>query len=135
MLAVTHHPGVLLVADDDEDTRALFRTLLTARGHRVVEARDGPECLEAARTARPDLLMLDLRMPGLDGFEVMNRLRSDPSTAALPVLAITAMAEATVQERALNAGCAGILVKPVSPREVMTLVERLLVRGTLAPYR
>jgi CheY-like chemotaxis protein len=129
MLAVTHHPGVLLVADDDEDTRALFRTLLTARGHRVVEARDGAECLEAARTARPDLLMLDLRMPGLDGFEVMNRLRSDPSTAALPVLAITAMAEATIQERALKAGCAGILVKPVSPREVMTLVERLLVRA------
>jgi CheY-like chemotaxis protein len=129
MFPTTAHPGVLLIADDDEDMRVMFRTLMGARGHQVVEACDGPQCVSLARSAMPDLIVLDLRMPGLDGFGVAASLRADPATLSLPLLAVTALADADARRRALEAGCDAVLVKPFSPRALLAQVELLLERA------
>jgi CheY-like chemotaxis protein len=126
MLAATEHPGFLLIVDDDEDTRVVFRTLLTTRGHRVLEACDGDECMELVRQSTPDLIALDLRMPGPDGLTVVGMLRRDGPCMAVPVLVLTAIAEIQVHQQALAAGCDEVLVKPFSPRVLLERVERLL---------
>jgi CheY-like chemotaxis protein len=124
MLSRSAQPGVLLIADDDEDMRVLFRTLMGSRGHRVLEAEDGERCMALAAGA--ELVALDLRMPLLDGFEVAARLRADPATRMLPLLAVTALAEVDCRDRALGAGCDEVLVKPFSPRLLLARVELLL---------
>jgi CheY-like chemotaxis protein len=126
MFPATPHPGVLLIADDDEDMRMMFRTLMTARGHQVREACDGVECVAMVASAMPDLVILDLRMPGMDGLEVAMRLRAEPATHRLPLLAVTAMADREMRMQALEAGCNDVLVKPFSPRALLARVEELL---------
>jgi DNA-binding response OmpR family regulator len=129
MFSLTANPAVLIIADDDEDSRDMFRTLMSMRGHRVLEARDGHECLELARRGEAQLVVLDLRMPGLDGFAVAERLRAEDRTAGLALLAVTALADGDARDRALACGCDEVLVKPLPPRELLECVEALLVRA------
>lgn len=113
----------MLVADDKESSRELVRTVLEHAGCIVEEAADGCEALRKIEAASPHLVVLDLHMPGLDGFAVMERLRSDTRYEAIPVVALTASAMQGDQERALAAGFTDYMTKPIS---LSTLRSRLL---------
>ncbi len=117
---------LILVVDDHRDNRELVAEILTWGGFRTVEARSGHEALERALEAGPDLILLDLEMPGLDGWEVTRRLRADPRTRELPIVALTAHAQEPYLERAREAGCDGALVKPIDPQELVPRVQRFL---------
>lgn len=119
-------PKKILVADDKATGRELVRTVLEKHGYVVFEAADGIEALEAAHRIQPDLIILDLHMPGLDGFGVIKQLRLDPSCAATPVLALTASAMQGDRQRAVAAGFTGYVSKPVSLKFLRAEVERLL---------
>lgn len=116
----------ILVAEDNATNRELFRELLEARGYTVVEACDGPEALRMIEQAQPDLLLLDIGMPVLDGFAVVRAIRENPLVAALPVLAVTAYAMQGDRERILSSGFDGYLPKPINARSLAEELERLL---------
>lgn len=128
-------PVTVLLVDDDHDTRVICGALLRARGHGVVEAAGGEECLHLARTAEVELVALDLRMPGVDGFAAATRLRADPVTRHLPLLALTALADAGSRARALESGVDEVLVKPVTSTEFLVGVETLAARSRTARER
>jgi CheY-like chemotaxis protein len=116
----------VLVAEDNAVNRELLRELLESRGYNVMEASDGQEALQMMEQTRPDILLLDLGMPVLDGFAVVRQIRKNPSLATLPVLAVTAYAMRGDRENVLNAGFDGYLSKPINARELSNELERLL---------
>jgi CheY-like chemotaxis protein len=116
----------ILVADDKDTGRELVRTVLENTGFQVYEAADGAEALEQARRIQPDLIILDLHMPNLDGFGVIQELRRDPLFAKTPVMALTASAMMGDRERAMAAGFTGYLSKPIRLSVLKAEVERLL---------
>jgi two-component system, cell cycle response regulator DivK len=116
----------VLVADDKAPNRELIRTILEQAGHFVVEASDGAEALRHAQQNLPDLIVLDLHMPALDGFGVLEQLRRDERFCKTPILALTASAMQGDRERALAAGFTGYIAKPVSLGALRKEVERLL---------
>jgi two-component system, cell cycle response regulator DivK len=124
-------PTVLLV-EDNEDNRAIYTTILRHCGHSVAEASTGEEGIRLARELRPGVILMDVAMPGIDGWEATRRLKADPATAAIPVIALTAHAMADDRRRASEVGCDAYLAKPVEPRRVVQEVERLLA-GAAAP--
>jgi len=116
----------VLVAEDNPVNRELLRELLEARGYNVIEAPDGQEALRMIEQSRPEILLLDIGMPILDGFAVMRKIREDPSLASLMVLAVTAYAMQGDRENILNAGFDGYLSKPINARHLADELERLL---------
>jgi len=102
----------ILVIEDDAQIRANVRRFLALNGHEAVEAGDGPTGIAAARAARPDLVLCDVMMPGLDGFGVLEALRAAPETAGIPFVFITASAEREAMARGLALGAADYVVKP-----------------------
>lgn len=115
---------VILLADDDEDTIAVFGTMLRHFGYRVLVARDGLACVELAMAERPRLILMDLWMPGLDGWEATRRLRSTEKTASAVILALTAHAHDDARERARSGGFDGFLTKPIQPAQLVEEVRR-----------
>ncbi|HEY4321701.1 MAG TPA: hybrid sensor histidine kinase/response regulator [Gemmatimonadales bacterium] len=118
--------GRVLVVDDHESNRALLRELLEIDGHDVLEAEDGLGALALARSEDPDVVLLDVTMPGLDGFEVCRRLRASPVTSATPVLLITGLAERAHRIAGVAAGANDYLVKPIDRGEVALRVRNAL---------
>ncbi len=118
----------ILVADDKATGRELVRTVLENSGHTVIEACDGLEAVRLAREARPDLIILDIHMPGKDGFSVIKELRSDPLFAATPVMALTASAMHGDRERADASGFTGYVTKPIRLEALRGEVERMLAK-------
>jgi CheY-like chemotaxis protein len=118
----------VLVADDKATGRELVRTVLENGGYTVIEAADGIEALRLARETLPDLIILDIHMPGRDGFGVIEELRRDPQFAATPVVALTASAMQGDRERALGLGFTGYITKPIRLSALREEVERLLDR-------
>jgi two-component system, cell cycle response regulator DivK len=116
----------VLVAEDNPVNRELLRELLENRGYDVVEAPDGQEALRMIEQTHPDILLLDIGMPVLDGFAVMRKIRENPSLATLPVLAVTAYAMQGDRDNVLNAGFDGYLSKPINACDLANEVERLL---------
>jgi CheY-like chemotaxis protein len=116
----------VLMAEDSPVNRELLREILESRGCQVDEAVDGEEALEKMGRSRPDILLLDIGMPKLDGFGVIQRVRQDPSLATLPVLAVTAYAMRGDREKGLDAGFDGYLSKPVNARSLFAEIERVL---------
>jgi two-component system, cell cycle response regulator DivK len=116
----------IVVADDKASSRELVRTILDQLGYEVEEAEDGIKALEAIRSDPPDLVLLDLQMPGLTGHEVLAHLRTDERFARLPVVALTASAMAGDRDAALAAGFTSYLSKPVSLSLLRSEVQRLL---------
>ncbi len=104
----------ILQVEDSEENRALVRRVLQAAGHQVVDAVDGEEALRLAREVRPDLILMDLHLPGIDGFEVTARLRALEELAHVPVVALTANVLGGNRERCLRAGCDGYIKKPIT---------------------
>jgi CheY-like chemotaxis protein len=121
--------ATILVCDNEEVLRALIRATFDQDRYTIVEARDGDESLERARSAEPDLVLLDMIMPGRSGLEVLRELRSDPTLAQTPVIMLTARAQAADLEAAEAAGADRVLAKPFSPAQLAELVEELLGEG------
>ena len=118
----------VLVAEDNPVNCELLRELLEARGYSVIEAPDGQEALRMMAQSHPDIVLLDIGMPVLDGFAVIRKIRENPSLATLPVLAVTAYAMRGDRESVMNAGFDGYLSKPINTRALGNEIERLLRR-------
>jgi two-component system, OmpR family, alkaline phosphatase synthesis response regulator PhoP len=116
----------VLIVDDQADERAIQRAMLEHRGYRVAEAADGEAALETAREMQPDLVLLDIAMPRMDGLAVCRELRKDSRTADAVVLFYTASPAGELEERVREAGGNGVLIKPVDPQEVAKRVESLI---------
>jgi CheY-like chemotaxis protein len=114
----------VLVADDDPDTADTLAVLLGIGGHRPFVAYDGPSALAAALRERPDVVVLDLKMPRLDGFAVIRRIHDTPGVEGLPVIALTGLGEAGVRRRCREAGFFTHLLKPVEPDELLEVLAR-----------
>ena len=127
--------STVLIADDDADSRTIVRALLEFQGREVVEAEDGTQCLGAVRKHCPDVIVLDLVMPRMDGWRVAAALRADPATRSIPILALTAAALPRDRERALAAGCDRVLHKPISLGELSSVIDELFQLGTRARSR
>ena len=122
----------VLLIDDDADSRGAFAFVLQARGYQVQEADDGPAGLAAAREAGPEFVVLDLSLPGLDGWETTRRLRADPKTGAVWIIALTGHTTGEAWQRARDAGVDGYLIKPASPEELIAEIDRLAAGGPRA---
>jgi CheY-like chemotaxis protein len=116
----------ILIADDYDDNRELLRLMLESAGHTVRETRDGRECLEAVGRELPDVALLDLSMPGLDGWQVLAELRGDARTRSLPCVAVTAFASERDRERALAAGFDAYVTKPFRSKDLLEVIDSLL---------
>lgn len=114
----------VLLVEDNEDNLIIYTTILRFGGYRVVQARDGRAALEAARTVAPDLILMDVSIPYVDGLEVTRRLKSDPATRRIPIIALTAHALPSDRDRAFEAGCDGYISKPAEPRAILAAVRR-----------
>jgi CheY-like chemotaxis protein len=121
----------VLVAEDNAVNRELIRELLELRGYEVSEACDGQEALQMIEASPPDILLLDLGMPKLDGFGVIKKVRENPQLAGLPVLAVTAYAMRGDREKALDAGFDGYVSKPINAAALSQAMESLL-RGSVS---
>ena len=118
----------VLVIDDEAPIRLLCRVNLEAAGMEIIEAEDGPSGLEAARSERPDAILLDVMMPGMDGWQVLEELLDDERTNDIPIIFLTARAEVRDQARGLELGGVDYITKPFSPVDLAPLVENLLER-------
>jgi DNA-binding response OmpR family regulator len=118
----------VLVIDDEAPIRLLCRVNLEAEGMEVLEAADGPSGLEKARSETPDVILLDVMMPGLDGWRVAEELLDDKRTSAIPIVFLTARAELRDRARGLDLGGVDYVTKPFNPVELAPLVRDLLVR-------
>jgi len=116
----------VLVADDKDTGRELVRTVLEKSGHEVFEASDGEQAVAEARRIQPDLIILDIHMPGLDGFGVIEKLRREAAFSRIPIIALTASAMMGDRERAMAAGFTGYITKPIRLGALRAEVERLL---------
>jgi CheY-like chemotaxis protein len=119
--------ATILIAEDYDDNRELLRIVLNTAGYEVHEARNGTECVTIARRHAPDLVMVDLSMPELDGWGVFRELKTDPTTARIPCVAVTAHVESD-RERVLKAGFDGFVSKPFRTDELLSTVERLILK-------
>jgi two-component system cell cycle response regulator DivK len=116
----------ILVVEDQEDNRQILRDLLTSTGYEMVEAENGEEALSVAAAKRPDLILMDIQLPILDGYEATRRLKADPALKAIPVIAITSYALSGDEEKARAAGCDDYVTKPYSPRKLLAKIRDYL---------
>jgi CheY-like chemotaxis protein len=120
--------STILVAEDNAVNRDLLHELLETRGHTVLEACNGQEALDILEQTKPDLLLLDIGMPVLDGFAVLRKIRENPRLAAMPVVAVTAYAMRGDRERMLNSKFDGYLSKPIHSPSLTEELDRLLIK-------
>jgi CheY-like chemotaxis protein len=123
---VPRQPPLILVVDDFEDAREMYAEYFAFCGFRTVEAATGQQALEVARTSRPDVILMDLSLPGMDGWEATRRLKADPGTRSIPVLAVTGHALNGFSDGARQAGCDGFITKPCLPERLVSEVCRVL---------
>ena len=123
-------PPVVLLVEDNERNLKLARDVLEYAGFAVVVATTGEEGVEQARATLPDVILMDLQLPGIDGFAALDLIREHATTAHIPVVALTALAMRQDRERALGSGFSGYLEKPISVREFAAQVRRHLPRDT-----
>jgi len=116
----------LLLVEDNEMNRDMLSRRLKKRGHDVVIAVDGQEGLDLVKSDRPDLILMDMSLPVIDGWEATRRIKADPETSDIPVVALTAHAMAADREKALEAGCDAYETKPVELPSLLDTIEKLL---------
>jgi two-component system cell cycle response regulator DivK len=118
--------GKVLLVEDNEDNLVIYSTILRYGGFDVIEARDGVAGIASAQTEHPEIILMDVSIPIVDGWEATRRLKADPATADIPIIALTAHALASDQQKAIEVGCDGYIAKPAEPRAVLAAVERQL---------
>ena len=116
----------ILVVEDQEDNRQIVRDLLTAHDYELTEAENGQEALAAVAKDRPDLILMDIQLPVMDGYEATRRIKADPSLRSIPVIAVTSYALSGDEEKALAAGCNDFVPKPYSPRQLLAKIRQYL---------
>jgi CheY-like chemotaxis protein len=114
----------VLLVEDNEDNLVIYCTILRHAGYTVLEARDGQAGVDSARANLPGIILMDVSIPVIDGWEATRRLKADPATAGIPIIALTAHALASDQQKAVDAGCDGYIAKPAEPRVVLGEVQR-----------
>lgn len=119
----------ILVVEDTLDNRRILNDLLTAAGYVVIEAVDGETGVTAAAETSPDLILMDVQLPSIDGYEATRRIRANPDVPRMPIVAVTSYALSGDEIEARDAGCDGYVSKPFSPRAVLAMVRDLLARG------
>jgi len=119
----------VFLVEDNEDNRIVYSTILQHFGYRVMEALNGEEGIAKARTEQPDLILMDISIPVIDGWEATQVLKRDPKTRRIPIIALTAHALASDREKAMEVGCDSYLAKPCEPKTVVSEVERFIGRG------
>jgi two-component system cell cycle response regulator DivK len=121
--------GRILVVEDQEDNRAILRDLLTSVGFEVLEAVDGEEGVRMAAAHRPDLILMDIQLPVIDGHEATRRIKAQESLRAIPILAVTSYALSGDEEKARSAGCDAYVTKPFSPYQLLSVIRAHLRTG------
>jgi two-component system cell cycle response regulator DivK len=116
----------ILVAEDQEDNRQILRDLLGSVDYEMIEAADGEAAVAAAKRERPDLILMDIQMPLLDGSEATRRIQADPALKAIPIIAVTSYALSGDEAKARDAGCDAYVTKPYSPRQLLAKIREYL---------
>jgi two-component system cell cycle response regulator DivK len=116
----------ILVVEDQEDNRQIMRDLLTANDYEMTEAENGEEALAAVAKDRPDLILMDIQLPVMDGYEATRRIKADPSLSSIPIIAVTSYALSGDEEKARAAGCSDFVPKPFSPRQLLAKIRQYL---------
>jgi CheY-like chemotaxis protein len=119
----------VLLVEDNEDNRIVYSTILQHFGYVVMEALNGEEGIAKARAERPDLILMDISIPVIDGWEATQVLKRDPETRGIPIIALTAHALASDREKAMEVGCDSYLAKPCEPKAVVSEVEKFIGKG------
>jgi CheY-like chemotaxis protein len=119
----------VLLVEDNEDNRIVYSTILQHFGYIVMEALNGEEGIAKARAERPDLILMDISIPVIDGWEATQVLKRDPETRGIPIIALTAHALASDREKAMEVGCDSYLAKPCEPKAVVSEVEKFIGKG------
>jgi two-component system, cell cycle response regulator DivK len=119
---------LILIVEDNDKSRKLVRDLLTAKGHEIIEAETGEEGVRLAQERRPSLVLMDIRLPGIDGIQALGRLRAEVATREIPVMAMTASVMAGDRQKVLDAGFDAFQSKPLKIRDFVAAVEQLLER-------
>ena len=127
---MTDSSKTVLLVEDNEDNRIIYCTVLRHLGYNVLEAQDGVQAVELARSALPDLILMDISIPRMDGWEATRVLRNDSRTSAIPIIALTAHALADDRERASQVGFTSYLAKPIEPRLVVAEIRRWIGDGS-----
>jgi two-component system, cell cycle response regulator DivK len=113
----------ILVVEDHEDNRRILHDLLTSAGYEIIEAENGKEALAAAARQRPDLILMDIQLPLLDGYEATRRIKADPALRAIPIIVVTSYALSGDEGKARAAGCDAYVTKPYSPRALLAKIR------------
>jgi two-component system cell cycle response regulator DivK len=116
----------ILAVDDQEDNRRILRDLLTSAGYEVIEAINGEEAVTLAESQRPDLILMDIQLPGIDGYEATGRIKSNPALRATPLIVVTSYALSGDEAKAMAAGADAYVSKPFSPRALLAKVREYL---------
>jgi len=119
--------GILMV-EDNEDNRRILRDLLTSAGYETIEADDGNAAVSLAQSCAPDLILMDIQLPGIDGYEATRRIKAQPALAAVPIIAVTSYALSGDEVKAAAAGCDAYVTKPFSPRQLLAKIRDHLPR-------
>jgi len=124
----------ILVVEDQEDNMQILRDMLVAADYEVVEAVNGEEALTAVAKQRPDLILMDIQLPIIDGYEATRRIKADPALRSIPIVAVTSHALSGGEEKARAAGCDDFVAKPYSPRQLLAKVREYLHQMRLAGH-
>ena len=116
----------ILVVEDQDDNRRIIRDLLSSVGYEMIEALDGGAGVQLAARERPDLILMDIQLPVLDGYEATRKIRENPDLSQIPIVAVTSYALSGDDAKALEAGCNAYIAKPFSPRELLAVIRGLL---------
>jgi len=118
----------ILVVEDQEDLRGVLRDLLTSSGYIVIEAADGATGIAMAKSDRPSIILMDIQMPVIDGYEATRQIKADPDLASIPIIAVSSFAMKGDEEKARAAGCDEYVTKPYSPIQLLRMVRSYLVK-------
>jgi len=116
----------ILIVEDTEDNRQIMRDLLSNAGYSLIEAQTGEEGVTMAKAHRPDLILMDIQLPVLDGYEATRRIKADTAVAGIPIIAVTSYALSGDEAKTRAAGCDGYIAKPFSPRQLLAKVREFL---------
>jgi two-component system, cell cycle response regulator DivK len=116
----------ILVVEDHEDNRQILRDLLASAGYEMLEAENGEDGVAAAAAEQPDLILMDIQLPILDGYEATRRIKADPVLKAIPIIVVTSYALSGDEEKARIAGCDAYVAKPYSPRQLLARIRDFL---------